>query len=79
MGQKLGRSQERIQNAARLIEASSPVRLLERGYCGVMKEGKAVSSISDVAKGDQLVTQVADGTIFSQVTGIKNRKIKVLK
>lgn len=79
MGQKLGRSQERIQNAARLIEASSPVHLLERGYCGVMKEGKAVSSISDVAKGDQLVTQVADGTIFSQVTGIKNRKIKVLK
>ena len=73
MEQKLCRSRERLQNVARLIEASSPVRLLERGYCGVMKEGKAVTSISDVAEGDQLVTQVADGSIFSQVTGRKKK------
>ncbi len=62
------RSRERVQSAARRLEAVSPRRVLERGYTVTLRDdGRLVRSPADVRDGDRLETRTADGSVHSVV------------
>ncbi|MBQ7172835.1 MAG: exodeoxyribonuclease VII large subunit [Clostridia bacterium] len=49
------------------LEALSPLGILARGYAVLQKDGKAVKSRADVAKGDRLTVRVSDGSFHADV------------
>lgn len=55
-----------LDNTLKIIDLMSVESILNRGFSITRKNGKVVSSISDIQKGDELETQVSDGTILSQ-------------
>lgn len=59
----------RLRHASALVDAASPVKLLERGYSLTRVDGRAVTSVSQVEQGHTIKTRVADGEIASTVTG----------
>lgn len=71
---RLERETGRLRGAARLLEASSPVRLLERGYSLTTSGKKTVTAVTDVAEGDTIATRVTDGTILSRVLNTEKNK-----
>lgn len=71
---RLERETGRLRGAARLLEASSPVRLLERGYSQTTNGEKTVSAVADVTEGDTIATRVTDGTLLSRVLNIRENK-----
>ncbi len=53
------------------LDAMSPLKIISRGYSVVSKQGKIVSDISDVEKGDMINVRVGGGDIECEVTNIK--------
>lgn len=51
------------------IEAHSPAFLLKHGYTITTLNGKRISSVKDIQKGDKIRTFVHDGDIVSEVVG----------
>ena len=49
------------------VEILDPVNVLKRGYSITTINGKAVTSIDQVATGDRIITRLADGEIVSDV------------
>lgn len=66
----IGRIREEIGRIARNIEQYNPERLLEQGYSILYKGDTIVRSKKDLKKGDQITTQVADGSVTSEITHI---------
>lgn len=66
----------RLQSASRLVETSSPVRLLEQGFSQTRVNGSTISSVQMVSVGASMTTRVADGEIFSTVTGKESARRK---
>ena len=56
-----------LDHASNLTQAIDPVRTLERGFSITRVNGQALRSVKDARSGDQITTQVADGTINSTV------------
>ena len=55
-------------------EGLSPIRKLQQGYAYVeSQDGKNVSSIRHVRKGETLHIEVTDGVIHTEVTGTQSR------
>ncbi len=54
-----------------LYNAANPLNILSKGYFGVTKEGKRVTSASEVAVGDDLVLYAKDGSIYTNVKEIR--------
>ena len=64
------RAGERVAAAAGRLEAASPLHLLARGWSLTWREddrGQALRSVAGLAPGARLVTQLADGRIWSTV------------
>ncbi len=55
-----------LDNTLKIIDLMSLESILNRGFSITRKNGKVVSSINEVQKGDKIETQVSDGTISSQ-------------
>ncbi len=53
------------------LEAMSPLKILARGYSVASKEGRIISDISDVDKGDMINVRVGGGDIECEVTNVK--------
>lgn len=70
VGQIVSRQSDRLDAAARLIEALSPEAVLKRGYSICRVNGRAVTAASDLNRGDILTTVLADGTLKSTITEI---------
>ena len=51
------------------LDAMSPLNVLVRGYAMAGKNGRVVTSVSQVEAGDPLTVRVADGTITCEVLG----------
>lgn len=67
----LENNKHKIRLLAGKLEAGSPVKKLSQGFSFLTdKEGKAVTSISQVAVGDEVTTHTLDGKIKSKVTQI---------
>ncbi|MFH1248945.1 MAG: exodeoxyribonuclease VII large subunit [archaeon] len=57
------------------LNALSPYSVLKRGYSITQKDGKIVSSIKNISKGDIIYTIVKDGEIKSGIKNKNERKI----
>lgn len=66
------RADERLRAAVARLDAGSPLKLLARGYSVTTSAGTTVplTSISSIAAGKTIVTQLADGRLQSTVTAI---------
>ena len=64
------RAAERLGAAVGRLEAGSPLKILARGYSVTSLAGgaAALTSTAGVEAGDTLVTQLADGRVWSTVT-----------
>lgn len=68
---QLRRQADRLLRFEQLIGVLSPAATLRRGYSITRVDGKAVSSIADVAPGARVVTTLADGSFSSSITSIE--------
>lgn len=57
----------RLDMAQQLLELSSPVHILQKGYTMTLKNGKPVTA-TDIKAGDKIETVFKDGTITSTVS-----------
>ena len=57
---------QRLQHLADLAESQSPERILRLGFAVARINGKAITSCSDVAAGDIVTIEVADGVITTK-------------
>lgn len=60
-------SRKDLAAIAKLVDAYSPQRTLERGYSITRRNGKAVKDPAQLAHGDQIATTLASGEIISIV------------
>ncbi|MBD1566478.1 exodeoxyribonuclease VII large subunit [Vibrio sp. SA48] len=68
MDRKLLTTRHKLALAAEKLDAVSPLATLKRGYSITQDQhGKVISQPSDVKTGDQLITRLADGEIYSTV------------
>ena len=60
------------------LEALNPLSVMSRGYSVVQKEGRVISSSSDMEVGDEFIVRFKDGTITANVQSITpdNRSVK---
>jgi len=72
--QALRLARQRLAALARQHEAMSYKAVLRRGYSVTRKDGRILRRAGDAAPGDRLRTELADGTVRSQVTGAGRRK-----
>jgi exodeoxyribonuclease VII large subunit len=64
---RLAWAAEQIDYAERFIRLNNPKRQLKLGYSIVRKNGKILRSVGGIAPGDELETELADGSIRSRV------------
>lgn len=65
----------RLQMLEQRAAASDPKRMLARGYTLTLHDGRAVTDLSSLKKGDMLTTLFAGGEVVSEVNKIsKNKK-----
>ncbi len=65
----------RLQMLEQRVAASDPKRMLARGYTLTLHDGRAVTDLSSLKKGDMLTTLFAGGEVMSEVNKIsKNKK-----
>ena len=57
---------QRLLHLTQLIESQSPERILQLGFAVARIGGKAITSYKDVAAGDIVTIEVADGTITTK-------------
>ncbi|MCQ2204921.1 MAG: exodeoxyribonuclease VII large subunit [Bacteroidales bacterium] len=57
----------RVDSLAQKIEMFNPKDVMKRGFTITSKNGKKITSASEVCRGDKLTTITADGKIFSVV------------
>lgn len=68
MEKKLLRTAHRLTLAAEKLDAVSPLATLKRGYSITRdSSGKVIHRARDLKTGDQLISRVADGEVFSTV------------
>jgi exodeoxyribonuclease VII large subunit len=68
MNHKLTHAGHQFNTLTRALEALSPLAILNRGYSITFDEqGQAVHSAKQVKSGDQLQTQVGDGTVIGSI------------
>lgn len=63
----LDKKQERLQQDIRLLDAYSPLKVLQRGYSITSKDGKAIRSIDDVKIHDNVDIRLSDGTLKAEI------------
>lgn len=61
----LGRAKERLKAVGQLVNVLSPQNTLNRGYSITRVRGKALKDASAVLPGEEIMTQLASGTIIS--------------
>lgn len=65
----------RLQMLEQRVAASDPKRMLARGYTLTLHDGRAVTDLSSLKKGDMLTTLFAGGEVVSEINKIsKNKK-----
>ncbi len=71
---RLQRSQERVESAARTLEAIGPRAVLERGYSiTVDASGMPLRTVDTLAVGERVTTHLAQGTLESTIDALSKR------
>jgi exodeoxyribonuclease VII large subunit len=68
--QRLSGFQQRLEHKMSVLDAISPLRVVDRGYAIAESKGVVVKSISAVKPGDELQVRVSDGVIRSEVKSL---------
>lgn len=71
---KLNTSELLLAKSAAALDGLSPLKTLSRGYAAVNKDGKAVSSVAVLQKGDSINVEFTDGIAYCEVKDITNSK-----
>jgi len=74
--ERLRRQKELLHQLEKRLDNLNPQKVLERGYSISYINGRIVQDIRAVNTEEQLLTQLANGTITSRVTGTKEREDK---
>jgi exodeoxyribonuclease VII large subunit len=69
---RIARQNARLDAAASLLNALSPVATLRRGYSVTRVDGHAVTDATTLAPGTTIETTLANGTITSTITSTQN-------
>lgn len=70
----LGNENKKLNLLVAKLEKSNPLSILKAGYSKVEKEGKTISSISQLKVGEMIINRFGDGEILSKVESIKEKK-----
>lgn len=70
---KLNQNTARFEKAAAKLDSLSPLKTLSRGFAVVQKNGKAISSVNDLQKGDKIDLKLADGSLECIVKTVAER------
>lgn len=68
---RMERERLRIDMADRQVRMASPERFFKLGFSVTLKDGKAVTDVTRLKKGDRLTTILASGEIESVLTNVK--------
>lgn len=79
--QELKASMDRLLKAMRhnlnqrmqQLDDYSPLKTLSRGYSYVVKDGRAVMSIKEIKKNDNLTIRLKDGQVLANVSNVKEK------
>jgi exodeoxyribonuclease VII large subunit len=72
MQQILSKKQTEFERVIATLQALSPLRIMERGYSLVYKDGnQLVKSINQIKKDESIQIQLTDGSLFCKVDKIK--------
>ena len=64
---RIEKEKHRMELLEQQVKAASPELLLKKGYSITLKNGKAVTDVSELKPGDEVVTRVATGSFTSVV------------
>ena len=68
---EIAENRARLERAVSGLEALSPLKVLSRGYSMTIKNGRVISSASQLSAGDIITLKFADGTTEAAITGGK--------
>lgn len=71
IGEVLDNLEERLAHNAELLQSLNPRRVLERGYSVVTKAGRAVESVSNLRKTDEIGITMRDGAVDATVESVR--------
>lgn len=57
----------RLERFMGILDSLSPLKVVDRGYSLITKDGELIKSVKQVSKGDKIELQVTDGNISAQV------------
>jgi exodeoxyribonuclease VII large subunit len=69
--QNIAAKQKDFSSLCAKLDAMSPLKILARGYGVASKEGKIISDIKSVRKGDKIDVMLSNGSIGCEVTEVK--------
>jgi exodeoxyribonuclease VII large subunit len=62
----------RLQMNLKLLDAYSPLKVMDRGYSITTKNGAVLNSVKDASMNDEIQVRLKDGTLNAKVTGREN-------
>jgi exodeoxyribonuclease VII large subunit len=71
--------QDKLARFEQTATLKDPVNILKMGYSITLKDGKPLKSVSEVTIGDQLITRVSDGRIYSVTSKKEEIRRPILK
>ncbi len=69
--QNIAAKQKEFSSLCAKLDAMSPLKILARGYGVASKEGKIISDVNSVKKGDKIDVMLSGGNIGCEVTEVK--------
>ena len=67
LNSRIQKENHRMELLEQQVKAASPERLLKKGYSITLKNGKAVTDVSQLEPGDEVETRIAKGSFISIV------------
>lgn len=71
---KISQFENKYISVVSRMEALSPIKVLERGYSLVYKNGNVVSKMSDLKNGDHIEIRMSDGIVKAQIIAADDNK-----
>ncbi|HHM02973.1 MAG TPA: exodeoxyribonuclease VII large subunit [Caldithrix abyssi] len=72
---KMQETRTRLEKLELSLRATHPKTLMARGYSLTLKNGKIISSVSNLSEGDIITTELSDGSVESTVTRYSEKRI----
>ena len=67
---RIGDGEKALSSVGTVLSENNPEKILKSGYSIVTKDGKAVSSSSEISEGDRVEILFGDGRAKAEITGV---------